>query len=177
MNYINNFNTDFLFWELYPEFKVINPFKDLYDSDKSKNKKESSITMWFVAYCYSKASKFRTLAKDGIDGKHYVVGLDYCEDPNFYNKNREKLDELIEAFVIMQYSALERHLMTWDDLLNKRTEFLKNQEYGYDNFEELDKMAVGTDKIHQAIKKIWDDLSKEEGSGIAKGGSVPSLND
>ena len=176
-NYIDNFNTDFSFWELYPEFKVIEPYKDLYKSDKNKTKKDSSIMMWFVAYCYSKASKFRNLAKDGIDGKHYVIGEDYCNDKNFYNKNKNLLDIIIDSFIDSQFTPLERHLMVWDDLLNKRTAYLKEQDYDFSTYEDLDKMAVGTSKVFETIKKIWEDLQKEEGSGIAKGGSVPSLND
>lgn len=177
MVYIENFNTDNNFWDLYPEFKVIEPFKNKYKTDKSKAKKDSSTFMWFIAFCYSKISKFRNLATDGVDGKHYVVGLDYCGDNNFYNNNKEDLDEAIEKFINIQYTSAERHLKTWDDLLDKRTAFLKEQDYDLDTYDDLDKMAVGTAKVYETIKKIKEELSKEEGSGIAKGGSVPSLND
>lgn len=37
---VDRFDTNANIWELFPYLKVI--FKDLYNSDKSKNKKESS---------------------------------------------------------------------------------------------------------------------------------------
>lgn len=177
VNYVDNFSTDMNFWDLYPEFKITNPFKEIYKKDKSKGRGNSSTFMWFIALCYSKASKYRNLAKDGIDGKHYVIGEDFCGDKNYYSKYRDELDSAIEAFIKLQYSPLERHLMTWDDLLDKRTAFLKEQSYDFTNFDELDKMAVGTDKVFSTIKKIWEDISKEDTAGVGKGGAVASLND
>lgn len=177
MNYVENFDADMNFWDLYPEFKFFQPFKDIYKKDKSRSRKDSSTMMWFIAFCYSKASKFKNLAADGIDGKHSVVGEDYCGDRNYYQKHLDILPELIEAFIEIQYTSLEKHLKTWDDLLNKRTAFLKTQDYDLGTYEDLDKMAIGTSKVYATIKGIWDELSKEDGSGVAKGGSVPSLND
>lgn len=177
MNYVDNFNTDESFWDLYPEIKVTNPFKDIYDKDKSKGRKESSTFMWFIALCYSRASKYCKLAVDGIDGKHAVIGEDFCNNRNYYYDNKEDLDLCIEAFITLQYNALERHLKTWDDLLDKRTAFLKTQEYDLTTYDDLDKMAVGTKKVYDTIKSIWDELSKEDKNGVGKGGSVASLND
>ena len=174
---LNSLDTDISFWELYPEFKVINPFKDIYLNDKSKSKTTSSKLMWFVALCYSKSSKFSRLQIDGIDGKHYVVGLDYCNNPNYYEDNKEILDSVIDMFLQITYTPLERHLKTWEDLLDKRTSFLKTQQYDLGNYEDLDKMAIGTDKVYSTIKKIQEELNKEDINGIGKGGSVSSLND
>ena len=176
-NYVDNFNTEESFWDVYPEFKITNPYKDLYKKDKSRNKKDSSTMMWFVALCYSKASKYRKLAKDGIDGKHYVIGEDFCANRSYYSDNKEQLDIIIESFISGQYSALERHLMTWDELLDKRTAFLKEQEYDFSTADDLDKMAVGTKKVYDTIKGIWDELAKEDSSGVGKGGQMASLND
>ena len=174
---LNNLDTDISFWELYPEFKVINPFKDFYIKDKSKLKKDSSTMMWFIALCYSKSSKFSRLQIDGIDGKHYVVGLDYCNNKNYYEENKIVLDEAIEMFITITYTPLERHLKTWEDLLDKRTAFLKKQEYDLGNYDDLDKMAIGTDKVYSTIKRIQEELNKEDINGVGKGGSVSSLND
>lgn len=174
---VDNFDTDMNFWDLYPEFKITNPFKELYKKDKSRGRRESSTFMWFIALCYSKTSKYNKLATDGIDGKHYVIGEDYCDNRNYYADHKEELDVCIDAFINLQYTALERHLKTWDDLLDKRTAFLKEQTYDLSTYDDLDKMAVGTKKVYDTIKGIWDELSKEDSSGVGKGGSVASLND
>lgn len=177
MTVIDNFQPGVSFWDVNPQFLIVNPFKRIYDDDKSKLKKNSSLLMWFVAFCYDRRSKYFKLQPDGEDGKHYIIGLDYCGNPNFYTDNKENLDECIAMFIKMSYTPMERHLKTWEDLLDKRTKFLQSQDYDLDTYEDLDKMAVGTQKVHQTIKQVLDDLSKEDVVGSAKGGAQPSLND
>lgn len=177
MSIINTIDPSLNFWELYPAFKVTEPFKELYQSDTSKSKKVSSVTMWFITLCYAKSSIYRNLAIDGIDGKHYIIGGDYCDNTNFYESNKSKLDILIEAFIKLEYTALERHMHTWEDLLNKRTAFIKTQNYDLSTYDDLDKMAIGTDKVYNTIKKIQEDINKDDSLGQGKGGSMASLND
>lgn len=174
---LETFTPDANFWEENQQFKIAEPFKSLYKSDKSRGKKDSSLKMWFIALCYDRESKYFKLSPDGQDGKHYVIGSDYCDSPNFYEDNKSILDPCIDMFIKMSYTPMQRHLKTWEDLLDKRTKFLQTQEYDLSTFEDLDKMAVGTQKVHATIKQVLDDLSKEEGSGSVKGGAIASLND
>lgn len=177
MSVVDSYTEGANFWELNQQFKVAEPFKSLYKGDKSKGKKDSSMMMWFIAFCYDRTSKYFKLSRDGEDGKHYVIGSDYCGNSNFYEDNQEVLDPCIAMFVKMEYTAMERHLKKWEDLLDKRTKFLDTQEYTLENFEDLDKMAVGTKKVSDTIKDIMDSLAKEDNSGTVKGGAQPSLND
>lgn len=174
---INTFDVNKNFWIEHPDMRAVNPFKTLYDDDTSKKKSHSSLIMWFVILCYDRDSKFYRLEADGDNGKHVIVGEDFCENKDFYRNNKAVLDMCIDMYIRMQYTPLERHLKTWEDLLDKRTAFIKEQEYDLETYDSLDKMAIGTDKVYNTIKKINDDLSKEDGSGSAKGGAMPSLND
>lgn len=174
---INTFDVDKNFWIENPDMKAINPFKELYESDTSKKKSESSLIMWFIVLCYDRESKFSKLLPDGDEGKHAVVGEDYCEDIHFYKKHKKEIDMCVDMYNNLQYTPLERHLRTWEDLLDKRTKFLKGQEYDFDTDEKLDKMAERTLKVHNTIKQIKDDLSKEAAEGTVKGGGQKSLND
>lgn len=174
---INTINPDYNFWELYPDLKYMNPYKDLYKSDKSKSKKDSSVMMWFIALSHAKVSKFRSAPLDGPDSRYIVVGTDYCDDPEYYTKHVDKLESLIQAFIEHEYTLLERDLLTWEEVLNKRTAFIKLQSYTLETYDDLDKMAANTSKIYDTIKKLKDEINKEDATGIGKAGAQASLND
>lgn len=173
MSQISSFDATQNFWKLYPQFKLVG-FKSLHDNDKSKGKAESSTMMWFIVYCYDRGSSFYKLP---IEDKHTVVGEDYCGNKNYYYDHQIVLDSSIELYIKLQYTKMERHLKVWEDLLDKRTKFLQTQEYDLSTYEDLDKMAVGTQKVHQTIKQVLDDLSKEDSADGVKGGTMPSYND
>lgn len=169
-----NFNTDENFWTLHPDFKLALSFKSLYKSDKSRNKETSSKLMWYIALAYHITSRYYNLPDEE---KSAVIGGDYMDDEQYYDKNKEKLIPLINDFKKISLSPAQRHLMEWDKKLNERSKFISSLEYNLDTFEDLDKMAVNTPKLYDTFKKIKEDLSKEEGEGTGKGGAIASLND
>jgi len=158
MSLIIKHDTGNNFWKMNPDMKVAGHFKKLYDLDKSKDKKESSLICWFIVLCYDRSSKYYRLPPEE---KHNVISIDYCENSKFYDKNKSVIDNLIEEYINLQYTPLERHLKIWEDLLNKRSAFLKDQEYDLETYEALDKMAIGTEKVYATIKKVTDDMNKE----------------
>lgn len=174
---INTFDTDKNFWIEHPDMKVISPFKQIFEDDKSKKKEDSSKMMWFIVLCYDRDSKFYKLSAEGLDGKHSIVGEDFMGDIKYYSKWKLVLEPVIEEYIRLQYSPMERHLKTWEDLLDKRTSFLKSQEYDFETDEKLDKMAERTLKVHNTIKQIKEDLGKEAQEGTVKGGGQKSLAD
>lgn len=174
---IETFDVGINFWEVNKELKVVEPFKSLYTKDKSTKKKDSSLMMWFVVLCYDKNSKFYRLMPDGEEGKHATVGEDFCNNINYYEENKKVLDPLIDKWNKIQLTPMERHLKTWEELLDKRTKFLESQNYNLDNYKDLDAMAKGTNDVNKAIKQVIDDLAKDTSQGTAKGGARKSLND
>lgn len=175
MAIVITFSPDSNFWKLH-SYMIIGVFKAVYDADKSKDKKVSSDLMWFISYCYERESNpFYNLP---IEDKHKIVGKDFFNDELYFGNNETRLVPLIEFFCKCQDTHFSRHLRTWEELLDKRSVFLKTQEYDLESFEALDKMAVGTEKVHTAIKKIKEDILKEDNSGSnGKGGQIPSLSD
>src|SRR5690606_25229769 len=168
------FNTDENFWELYPEFKLALSFKDLYKSDKSRNKESSSRVMWYVALTTDPGSRYYNLP---IEEKHLVLGLDYMEDEKYYEKHQKKLDQLIEDYKMTILTPAQRHLLEWDKKIDERSKFINNLPYNLETYEDLDKMMAKTQKVYDILKKIKEDLSREEGDGQGKGGQQKSLND
>ena len=45
-----NFNPDENFWELNQQLRFYSPYSKLYNRDKSKNKKTSSLEMWCITF-------------------------------------------------------------------------------------------------------------------------------
>lgn len=177
MSFILAFTPTANFWLVNPQFTIKEPFKSLYKEDRSKDKKDTSKLMWFVAFGYdpSPVNVFRNVP---TKEKHEVIGSDYMEDPKFYDKNKAQLDKLIDAFLANYITPSQRHLMEWESLVEKRTNFIKNQEYDLATFEDLDKMAIGTEKILNTFKKIKEEILKEQNSdGAAKGDRELSLSD
>lgn len=171
---ISHFDTSENFWELYPDFKTALSFKQLYKSDKSRNKEWSSKIMWYVAYTTDMNSKYYKLPENE---KHAVIGLDYMDNENYYNDNLERLVPLIEDYIKINFSSAQRQLREWEIKMDERAEFIKKMPYNLENYEDLDKMAANTSKLFDTFKKIKEDISKEEGDGVGKGGAVASLND
>lgn len=169
-NIINVINPGYNFWEIYPQLKNIEEFKNLQTDFKTK----SSSIMWFICLCFDLDSKFINIP---LDERTELLSKDYIGDKDFYKKNQQ----LIEPSIIMYQRLIDtparRHLRQWLETLEKRTKFLKDTEYDLDNYDKLDKMAVGTSKIFDTFKVIQDQMNKEKGSGSTKGGHELSLSD
>lgn len=192
---INLFDPSVNFWEVNPQFKIINPFKDLYKNDKSKNKEKSSLTMYFVVLCYdiSPSNKFRNLPEGE---KHKLIGEDYCGDKDYFEKNEKSLEPLITMYCNMQDTPAMKALREWNDKMIERSKFIKDTVYGPDYIDEvvtrngdikevtvtgtwefLDKMMVNTKKLYDDYQRILKDLSVEDGETSSKGGAMLSASD
>jgi hypothetical protein len=168
--YSQAINLDYNFWEMYPELKNIEEFKFLQKEYKSK----SSDIMWFIVAVFDTDSIFFQL---DIDVKTELLSKDYLKDKTWYKLNIKKITNSIDKFIEVVDTAGSRHLRQWVETVNKRTKFLKETEYDLDNYDKLDRMAVGTAKIFDTFKTIQEQLSKEKGSGATKGGHELSLLD
>jgi hypothetical protein len=168
-NIVENYNKNANFWELNPQFIAINPFKQLYKTDKSKDKKESSLIMWAIALAYHPKSdlyyiedKEEKLAKD-------LVGIKKSDIDTFWNNNKF----LVDAFIDAALSQAEKSLISWEKRLKQRDAFLAEQQYtfGYvdeegveykDNTKAFDDMQSKTAKFYEEFFKIKKELQDEE---------------
>jgi hypothetical protein len=191
---INLFDPSVSFWDANPQFKLVNPFKDLYKNDKSKDKRKSSDMMYFVALCYdiSPANKFKNLPEEE---KHTLIGEDYCGDKNYFKNNENVLDPLITMYCNMQDTPAMKALREWNEKMIERSKFIKDTRYGPDyidivytktgerevtvtgTWDFLDKMMVNTKKLYDDYQRILKDLSMDEGETTGKGGAALSASD
>jgi hypothetical protein len=175
MRVIANYSEGVSFWEANPQFKVKEPFKFLYQSDKSKGKKGSSTMMWFVAWCYDRESIFYN---QPIDEKYSIVGEDYCGDISYYPNNQDVLDEMINAFLAIYETQAMRSLRLWEKRMHKRDKFMDDTDYSEDTYKMKEEMVKNSPAMYKEFEKIKKDLSVEQaGSSEGKGGSVESASD
>lgn len=170
---ISTFDTDKNFWLIHPDMKVIQPFKELYMSDSSKKKDQSSMLMWFIVLCYDRDSK---LFKQPNDEKHRIIGEDFCGDARYYSKNKIILDASIYTYINLQYTPMQVLMASWDKKLQQRAKWIDGLDYEEDD-EKVDKAMERTVKVYASYKQIIEDMNKEDNSGLAKGGATPSLLD
>ena len=160
------------FWKLYPTWKIPKAFKDLYDSDKSKDKKDSSIIMWGAIFINDKNLENPYRELDSND-KIEVVNDDIIGDSKFdWKKYQAVLDEVKKLLT----TEVERNYYTFIEYMEARRRFIETQQNNLD-FETM-KQLDDSIKRNADIMKEMDrlkaaiELSGDEGS--TKGGKIES---
>jgi hypothetical protein len=174
---LENFKEGNNFWEFNPQYKVM--FKEFYDSDKSKKKETSSKIMWSMMLCYHPKSDFYNLPN-----KEEVIAKKFINDPKFKWESYVELKEMIVDSVLTQ---AEKSLDNWNRTLKKRDEFIHEQEFTLDHYDDkgrlakgsadqLDKMLANTNKLYQEYFSIVKELEQEE-LARSKGNKIKSMSD
>jgi len=188
---IDKYNKGNIFWEVLPEFRVLEVFDKLYKSDNTKKHEHSSNIMWAIAFCLRKESPMYNLPnKWELAAKDIVL-----ED----KMNWDKYENEILAFKQSYMTQAERSLLAWEELMFKRDKYLKAQEYYFDQYavdergdnvtsktgqfitvkgtaDQLDKAFSATPKMYSDYYKIKKEIDDDE-IKRGKGNKVKSLTD
>jgi hypothetical protein len=157
------------FWDVKTNLKAVEPFKSLYDRDKSKKKDRTSRIMWAIHMCTSPTS-----AMYGMPGNKERLAEDYLDKIKDFDW--EDYEEIEEEYISTQLLPAEQELHNWNMLMRKRRGMLQEM---YDNelskdpeerniaaIIELDKLMSNTAKMfadYIKIKKEFDEeLMKKE---------------
>jgi hypothetical protein len=178
-NIVENFTQETIFWDVNPQFTVINPFKRLWKSDKSRGKKNSSDLMWAISLAYHpKSDLYYVSDKEELIVRSHL-GIKSAEKSEAFWKEN---DYLVKAFLDSALTEAEKSLISWNEGMKDRDMFLSNQKYtfGYekdgveykDNTRSLDDMRSKTAKIYEEYFKIKREL-EEEGS-VKKNAKIQS---
>jgi hypothetical protein len=165
------------FWEVSPEYRILEVFEDFYKLDKSHNKDLSSNVMWAIAFCLIKRSPMYNLPN-----KWELAAGDIIKDKKF---NWDRHDRIIQMFKQVHLSQAERSLIAWEELMAKRDKYLKAQEYYFDKYftneagdnvksrtgqfitlkgtaDQLDRAFAVTPKMYSEFDKIKKTISEDE---------------
>lgn len=169
MSIITTINPEYSFWELYPELKFIEEFEYIQKEYKAK----SSSVMWFIVMCFDLESKYYNLE---FEDRTQILSKDYLKDKNWYKDNKVKLSKAIDRFENFDTTP-QRQMRQLMETMEKRTQFLRENEYDLENYKKLDDMVANTEKLFKVFEVIEKQLNKEKGVGATKGGHELSLLD
>ena len=161
------------FWEVNSDYLLISEFKNLYDSDKSKNKTNSSKILWAIYFAYNPESKFYN-----IPDKLNILAKYFIKDSKFKWTSVKEVVDLYKSSVL---SDAERALVTWGEIITMRDESLKLlykqaiEAKDTDELVKLDKMISNTPKLFEDYKKIKKDYEEEKVT--KKGKTIVSLSE
>lgn len=167
--FVNLQDPDTNFWELNPQFKIIEPFAAYYKADKDKAKVSSSQVLFAIGMVYDPASKLKNLP---VEDRISLVEEDFLLGKLLLPKN------LVDHYVSLTTTAAKRNMTAMENLLDKRTQFLNGVVYTLTTSKEVDALFANTEKIYKALSAAKAEVAKEEGkTSSTKGDQELSLAD
>ncbi len=161
------------FWEMNPQLKYIEPFSAVYSSDKSKDKINSSKTMWSV-WMFADPSYDNKIYRLPHDAKLRAIKK---FNPKF-DPDAADMVSLIDAYRNTCMTHAARAFHEEEQLLAKRAKFLASAEYTFDSYiidkgkrvlvkgtaTDIDKMKTMTLRIYQQyaeVRKMFEFENKQ----------------
>jgi len=149
------FDTEKNYWTIFPEMKQHAAFSHYYKEDKSKKKTSSSNIMWaFHLVCHPKSLMYYDPHK--LDN---VKGLLPAS-----MKTLESQETELELYKQLMLTEAQKALADWEDMIKKRSKYLKEQNYTLDNGKDLDTLHKNTYAIFKDYQKVCEELKVEEDS-------------
>ncbi len=143
INIKKEFKPDQNFWELNPHLRFVKPFSELYGEDESKNKTNSSKTMWCIFYLSEPDEDINLYYRLGYDDI-----LDICHKFNkTFDETNELVRECIATYPEVCLTVIERTLKVTKDLFKKRNSFLKEAPYDFETMTQIDNAISKTPKM------------------------------
>ena len=163
-------NIDSNYWDVYPEDRVVRPFSDLYNKDKSREKKSSSNVMWGLRmltdpnkenllYRMSRSSRLEELKENYLSDSEFNLMLKYEDD---YSQCR--------------LSYVKKRLAFYQKILEDREAYMNTLTYE-EHSDKLDDMLAKSGKIWAEYLKIKKEVEIEEQVGHVQGGREESASE
>ena len=179
-NITNIYSKNINFWEELPQFTLIEPLKTLYKNDKSRSKITTSTIMWAIALIHHPGSDIYY-----VSDKVQQISKSLLDDENF---DWKKYSEHISAFIDASMTQAQKSKVEMEKRLKNRDEFLSEQKYSFDYYndsgrlvkgtaDQLDAMEGRTHKLYENYFKIQKELETEEKDASRKGSKMESLSD
>lgn len=163
------------FWKMNPTFKVPKVFKDLYNNDKSKNKKKSSDLMWALCFFFDKTSEnpYKNLQKqDRIE----VINEDVLNNPDF-SWDTEENQIIYKEGEKTFFTVVERMYYTYLDKMDERLKLIGESKYTLDDASTIDKIIKDTESVRKEMDNLKRLVEQQEVEGRTKGDIILSASE
>ena len=162
---LGNYTEKANFWKLYPTFKTPKIYKDFYNSDKSKNKKDSSTIMWALIHMFDKSAlnPYKNLTKED---KIEVINEDILEDPSF---DWEIYKDLVDYTHKIHMTEIERTYYSYIEKMEERRKLIEDSKYTLETADSLDKVIKNTESVRKELNNLENLVNQQEVHGKLKG--------
>lgn len=150
------------FWGLNPHLIYMRPYSILYNLDESKNKEDSSKTMYCIIWI---------IDPDEDTNKYYRLPeeerIEICKNlqPNF-DKEEDLTKQIMERYPEDCMTIIERSLRDTKELIRRRDLFLKNSEYNFDTMVQIDNAIGKGVKLLEDFDKIEKRFIESKNTGM-----------
>lgn len=158
----NDLNIITNFWELNPALAIISPFNVLYNQDKSKDRVDSSKTMWCIFFNNEPDETINIYFRIPSEEREAMLKEVFHKDLNF-----EELRSYEEAFRKICLTSIQKDLLLEKEALHERAIFLRDTKYSLDEYEtvtvgnRVQRITLpGTAKQLDAMKKATESIMK-----------------
>jgi len=154
-----------------PECLVIEPFKSIWEKDKSKDKTQAFNMIKYTWYYASFKSPF---FQHSNSDKHKLIVDHILKEPKF--KMTQDLLDCINMYDKIHTTPAMRLFRAVQESINKMEEFFKNVEYDEDSITKIQKAIIDMPKMQEAVQAALDNCVKEQSKGDrVRGGATVGL--
>ena len=154
-----------------PECLVIEPFKSIWEKDKSKDKSKAYNIMQYVWFFAAYKSPF---FQHSNEDKHKLITESILKDKDF--KVTKEIEEAIEMFDKIQTTPSVKLFRSVQESVKKMEDFFKVAEYNEDTVDKIQKAIINMPKMQEAIQAALDNCAKEQSKGDrVRGGATVGL--
>jgi len=143
-----------------PECLVIEPFKSVWEKDKSKDKTYAFNVIKYTWYYASFKSPF---FQHGNIDRHKLIMDHIIKDDKF--KTSKELEECINTYEKIHTTPAMKLFRAVQESISKMEEFFKTAEYNEDSITKIQKAIIDMPKMQEAVQSALDNCNKENSSG------------
>lgn len=143
------------------ECLAIEPFKSVWNKDKSKDKLDAYNTIQYVWWFSAFKSPF--FAHSNED-RHKLIIENIIKDPKF--KVTKELQECIEMFEKVYTTVAMKLFRAAQESVVRMEKFFTEVEYNEDNVAKIQKAIIDMPKMQEALQKAFENCQKEANDGI-----------
>jgi hypothetical protein len=143
-----------------PECLVIEPFKSIWEKDKSKDKTHAFNMIKYTWYYSSFKSPF--FQHNNADRSKLILSH-IIKDDKF--KLTKELEECIKMYETINTTPAMKLFRAVQESINKMEEFFKTVEYDEDNIKKITDTIIAMPKVQEAIQAALNNCNKEQASG------------
>lgn len=143
-----------------PECLVIEPFKSVWEKDKTKEKSDAFNIIQYVWFYSAFKSPF--FAHSNED-RHKLITESILKDPKF--KVTKELEACIEMFEKINTTVAMKLFRSAQESVVRMEKFFREVEYTEDNVAKIQKAIIDMPKMQEAVQKAFENCMKEQSSG------------